>query len=92
MKSLVDLKIDSLVFSFQGADKEQYEIMRSGGSYDKIKGQVLKMVELRGKNAKPFIHISSTMTNETAEQIKEFVNYWVNIVDSVASAIPIYRA
>ena len=83
MKSLVDLKVDSIIFSFQGATKEQYEIMRNNNRYDELKKNILKMVEFRGNNQKPFIHISSTMTDESKEQIEEFVSFWGNIVDSV---------
>ena len=80
---LIDLKLDSLIFSFQGATKEQYEIMRNNNRYEELKAKVLKFVELRGNNPKPFIQISSTMTNETEEQIKDFVDYWEKIVDLV---------
>lgn len=83
MKSLVDIGLDSLIFSFQGATKEQYEIMRQNHRYDELRGNILKMLELRGKRPKPFIHISSTMTNESEEEINEFVNYWGHLVDSV---------
>ena len=83
IKEIIDIGIDSLIFSFQGATKEQYELMRNNHSYDELKANVLKMVELRGDREKPFIHISSTMTNETQEQIDAFVNYWGNIVDSI---------
>ena len=83
MKDLIKIGVDSLIFSFQGADKEQYEIMRNNKKYDELKANILKMIELRGNGQKPYIHISSTMTDETKEQIDGFVNYWSRIVDSV---------
>ena len=85
MKSLINLGVDSIVFSFQGATKEQYEIMRNNNKYDRLKMNVLKMVELRKDKLKPFIHISSTMINETEEELKKFIKYWENIVDSVGN-------
>ncbi len=84
MKSLVELEVDSLIFSFQGATKEQYELMRNNHQYDELKASVLKMVGLRGSRAKPFIHITSTMTNESKKEIDDFVDYWGHIVDSVS--------
>ena len=72
-----------MIFSFQGATKQQYEIMRNNQRYDELKANIFKLVELRGNRTKPFIHISSTMTNEKKEEIDDFVNYWGNIVDSV---------
>ena len=83
MKAIISLELDSLIFSFQGATKEQYAIMRNTNQYEKLKNNVIKLVELRGNKAKPFIHISSTMTDESSEQIKEFTAYWGSIVDSV---------
>ena len=83
MNSLIELGLDSLIFSFQGATKEQYEIMRNNHRYDELKANVLKMVELREDKEKTFIHISSTMTDESKEEIDSFVNSWGHIVDSV---------
>ena len=83
MKALVDLEVDSIIFSFQGATKEQYELMRNNNRYDELKTNILKLVEIRGSKEKPFIHISSTMTNETKQEIEDFVHYWGSIVDSV---------
>lgn len=83
MKTLIELEVDSIIFSFQGAAKEQYELMRNNNRYDELKAKVLKMIELRGDREKPFIHVSSTMTDETKKEIDNFVNYWGHIVDSV---------
>jgi len=83
MKSLLELELDSMIFSFQGSTKEQYEIMRNNNRHDELRENVLKMVKIRGDKDKPFIHISSTVANDTKEQIKTFVDYWGHIVDSV---------
>lgn len=83
MRTLVEIGLDSLIFSFQGATKEQYEIMRNNHRYDELKANILKMIEMRGDRPKPFIHISSTMTNESEKEIDKFVKYWGNIVDSI---------
>lgn len=83
MQSLIDIGVDSLVFSFQGVTKKEYEIMRNNNRYDELNTNILKIVELRGKNDKPFIHVSSTVTDETKEEINIFVNYWNQIVDFV---------
>jgi len=83
MKDLVNLKLDSIIFSFQGATKEEYEIMRNNKLYDKLKENIFKLIKIRGNSPKPYIHISSTVTNETSEQIENFKKYWGGIVDSV---------
>jgi len=83
MKDLVEIGLDSIIFSFQGAGKKGYEEMRVGASYDKIRENILKLVEIRGENEKPFIQITSTMTDESQEEINQFVEYWKEIVDYV---------
>lgn len=83
MEMLVKLEVDSIIFSFQGATKEQYEIMRNNFRYGELKDNIFKLIEIRGGREKPFIHISSTMTNETKEVIDTFVNNWAHVVDSV---------
>jgi len=80
---MVDQEIDSIKFSFQGATKEQYQEMRNTNKYDILKKNIHDLVNIRGSNDKPYIHISSTMTNETNEEIEEFIDYWKHIVDSV---------
>jgi hypothetical protein len=77
------MEADSLIFSFQGATKEQYEIMRNNKLYDKLRFNILKLIKMRGNRSKPFIHISSTVANESKMEIDSFVNYWGHIVDSV---------
>jgi MoaA/NifB/PqqE/SkfB family radical SAM enzyme len=83
MQEIVDLQLDSIIFSFQGATKEQYELMRNNKLYDKLKNNILKLIEIRGDKQKPYIHISTTITDETEEQINNFKKYWGGIVDSV---------
>ncbi len=82
MRDIVKIGLDSIIFSFQGANKRGYEDMR-GGDYNKLVNNILKLVKIRGKKDKPFIHVSSTMTNESRDEIGAFVSYWNSIVDSV---------
>ena len=84
MNALIDMGVDSLVFSFQGTTKEQYEIMRNNKQYDKLKSNILKLIKIRGGKSKPFIHISTTITKESEMEIENFVNFWGHIVDFVS--------
>lgn len=83
MQDLVNLELDSIIFSFQGATKEQYGLIRNNPFYDKLKNNIFKLIKIRGDKLKPYIHISTTISNETPEQIEAFKKYWGNIVDSV---------
>ena len=83
IKKLINLPLDSLIFSFQGATKKEYQIMRDNNKYDLLKKNILDFVKLRGEKKKPYIHISCTVTDEPKKQINNFVNYWGNVADSV---------
>jgi MoaA/NifB/PqqE/SkfB family radical SAM enzyme len=83
MRSLVDIGVDSLTFSLQGATKHMYEIMRGNERYNELEVKIAEMVRIRADMDKPFLHISSTMTNESAQEIEAFVKYWGGLVDAV---------
>jgi MoaA/NifB/PqqE/SkfB family radical SAM enzyme len=83
MRALIDMEVDSLIFSFQGTTKEQYEIMRNNKLYDKLTSNIHKLIKMRGNKSKPFIHISSTITDESGIEKENFINAWGHIVDSV---------
>lgn len=83
IKAVIDNEVDSIIFSFQGVTKEEYELMRNNNQYETLKANILKMVEMRGDKLKPFIHISNTITDEKEEDIKSFIDYLGNVVDSI---------
>lgn len=72
IRRLLDMHLDSIKFSFQGADKGTYNEMREGGDYERLLGTIRRFHELRGDRDYPFIQISTTLTGETAEQVKTF--------------------
>lgn len=81
IKEFIDMKLDSIIFSMQGATKERYEQMR-GDHYDLLQDNIDKFLLIRKNKHKPFIQVTSTMTDETPEEIDEFIKHW-SIVDSV---------
>ena len=72
IKEMLRIKLDSIKFSFQGADEGTYNEMREGGDYKKLLSMVKRMNVLRGDLLYPFIQISTTLTGETVEQVKCF--------------------
>lgn len=84
MRHIVELGVDSMIFSFQGATKDEYQKMRNNDKYDLLVSNIKRLVEIRGDSEKPFIQVSSTMTNESKEEVDAFVSYWSGIVDAVS--------
>ena len=72
ISQLIDMQLDSIKFSFQGADEGTYNEMREGGDYKRLLDIIRKMAKARGDNLLPYIQISTTLTGETAEQIDSF--------------------
>lgn len=81
VQKIIELGLDSIIFSMQGATKEGYEKMRQGASYDRLKSTIHALYNWR--KDKPYIQITSTMTDETPEEIQAFKDYWGNWSDKV---------
>lgn len=81
--ALVDLAVDSVIFSFQGTTKERYQSIRNNRLYNKLTDTIKRLVQVRGDRDNPFIHVSTTVLDDTEAEISRFVDYWANIVDSV---------
>ena len=82
-KAFIDMELDSIIFSFQGADKKGYEQMR-GKHYDLLVKNIKRFLKIKG-NKKPYTHITSTMTDETPEQVERFKEKWGKVVDEVTT-------
>lgn len=72
LERLMDIHLDSIKFSFQGADEGTYNEMREGGDYKRLLNIIRQLYKLRGKSEWPYIQISTTLTGETIEQIESF--------------------
>lgn len=72
IKEIIEAKIDSVKFSFQGIDDLTYGEMRSGGSYSKLLHIIKMMYSMRGKGAKPYISVTTSITYESDEEITRF--------------------
>ncbi len=83
-RQLVELKLDSIIFSLQGATPKEYGIMRNNNRYEELKVNILKLVQIRGDKEQPYIQISTTVMDESENEIEDFVNYWGSIVDFIS--------
>lgn len=83
-ESLVEWELDSLIFSFQGATPQEYALMRNNQQYALLKKNILRLIEIRGERVKPYVHVSTTVTDETEEQIAGFMHYWGKLADCVS--------
>ena len=80
---LLDTRLDSIKFSFQGVDRQGYHEMRNIDYFDDLLRKVKMLYEKRGNRPIPFIHVSTTITYETVEQVRLFRDSIKNHVDLV---------
>ncbi|OHW61974.1 S-adenosyl-L-methionine-dependent 2-deoxy-scyllo-inosamine dehydrogenase [Andreesenia angusta] len=73
MKKLIDIKLDSIKFSFQGVDRKTYIEMRNKDYFDNLIENIKKLYDIRKDNYYPYIQVSTTITYESKEMVEKFV-------------------
>jgi len=81
-EKLIQAGLDSIIISMQGATPNEYIKLR-GDNYIKVTGNIYDLMKIRGKRENPFVAISTTVTDESMNQINLFVEYWKKHVDYV---------
>lgn len=83
IRELIGIPLDSLKFSFQGVDRAGYSDMRNKDNFVQLLETISRFATLRGDRALPYLHISTTITDEPASVIDAFKNQAKNLVDLV---------
>lgn len=80
----VNNSLDVLQVSFQGVDKKSYEQQRRLSGFEKVINNIKNLIKIRGDHDYPFIHLSTTVLDETDEEIEHFIEFGFELgVDSV---------
>lgn len=87
MKSVIDCKLDSIKFSFQGIDREGYLQLRQKDNYEQLLHKIGRLYKLRGGREFPYMTIGTSVTSESKEQVETFRNRCNNICDKVEVGI-----
>jgi len=84
---MIDLGVDNLKVSIDGASKETFESVRIGADYDQVVGNVENLLEQRGKlkggQQKPHVALSMTVLADNHHEKEAFLDYWLPRADSV---------
>ena len=83
MQQFINIPLDSIKFSFQGANEVGYERMRNSKLFHKVTGNLKSFHNMRGDKNVPYIHASSTMTDESEQEIEEFKKSISQFCDSM---------
>jgi len=72
IEQILEIPLDSIKFSFQGVDRNSYKEMRNTDYFDDLLKKVKLLYNLRADNEYPYIHVSTTITYESKEQVISF--------------------
>jgi len=84
IEKVLELGVDTQIFSFQGLTKEEYTKLRDNPHYDKLVATIKELIEKRNerKLTAPFVQATTTVLDETPEECEEWSKKWEKIVDS----------
>ena len=81
---LLDAGLDVLRYSIEGASKSSYERIRRGGNFDRLLVHMQQFKRLRDqRRAKTAIHLNTIVMAETEPELKEFIQLYSPLVDSM---------
>lgn len=86
-RSLLDLGVDSFLISIDAFNEQTYQELQPPGILEEITANVLRLVELRGKNKKPTIGVHFVMEERNQREFQEYLDFWGQRVDYVSMAI-----
>ncbi|KPK67458.1 hypothetical protein AMJ82_10645 [candidate division TA06 bacterium SM23_40] len=75
---LVDLGVEEIAVTIDGATKETYEAMRVGARYDRVLENMHRLIELRRSrgNGRPRILMRMIQTAQNEHEVGAFRTYW----------------
>lgn len=83
MDDLLAIPLDSIKFSFQGVDRKSYGEMRNIDFFEELVATITKLHAKRGDRAKPYMHVSTTITYESRELVRAFRERMAPLADLV---------
>ena len=86
---ILEAGIDALFFSFDSMDRDTYNKIRLGASYDKVLKNIHRFIEIKNKYGYEKVHtrVSMTVMKPDIESIEQFQKYWLKYVDAAGFGI-----
>ncbi len=81
---LLALGIDVIDVSLDAFTKQKYDVVRKGGNYREVVGNLHRLLALRGKKkSRTRVMVNMIRQNLVADEVDEFQKYWGPLVDFV---------
>jgi radical SAM protein with 4Fe4S-binding SPASM domain len=81
-KKLLPLEVDAIIVSIDGTNPDTYAKLRVGGALEKVEANVIRLIELRGRDKLPRICLRIIRMKETEAEIQDFMDRWTPILST----------
>jgi radical SAM protein with 4Fe4S-binding SPASM domain len=81
-ETIVESEVDWLTVSLEGIGLTNDRI-RIGANYEKVRKNILHLLDLRRGKIKPKINLNLTHSTQTDKEIRDFISFWAPLVDCV---------
>lgn len=84
---LIESGLDRLIISLDSADKEKYESLRIGASFEKVYAAVEDLIRQRNEHPKTRLHIKANfieMNEDDPAEKNKFISYWQGKMDRIS--------
>ena len=82
-RNLIDLEIDGIFVSIDATTADTLNKVRGTYELDKIKAAVFNLLNARGSKTRPRIGVSFVVEEDNAHEKENFLNFWIQHVDTV---------
>jgi radical SAM protein with 4Fe4S-binding SPASM domain len=84
VRAYIERGLDEVRFSMQGTNRMEYSKLRNIDAYPVFQEKVALFRRIRDEmGSRTFISLSTSVTDETQDQIQKFKDFWSSIVDRV---------
>lgn len=85
-KSLIDSRLDRIIISFEGYEKDFYESQRVGAVFEKTLENVKNLMALKQamNMTLPWVRIQTVLLDALKPKVEQYSRFWGEIVDEVA--------
>ncbi len=88
-RDLIDAGLDRIIISFDGATKETYEKVRVLSNFERVVGNIKRLVEIRDSlgRVKPSVRVQMCVQPENEAEVDQFASMWIDTVNRIAFGI-----
>lgn len=87
-EKIINSGLDLIIFSVDGVKEKTYELIRGGGSFNKVVNNINRFLDIKEKMNKknPVVQMSFSKNKVNHKEIDGYVSYWENKVDIISTS------